>query len=563
MFSAVVTTFAAESYQLLQEDPADRSAELLERISLQLASFTLAPGFVNATQALTPLPVFQPDPVNSAINALWFLSLTLSLLAAFFAIAAQQWLRSLPLPRHLSLTNTMRLRQARHEALIVCQIPQIISFLPVTLQLAVVMFLVGLYLFLRTLEYSIAVTFAVVAGIPFALYGLSLFMPLFWPACAYKSPLVPSANAAFRWIVLASGWIFMLFVGIPVFLFAALVAQMWATATKLDRVGRQRLRLAGSSAFFSMVWPVIVLSIRAVDNIEDFWVSRESRLLRSQSESELAELDSWNLSFAPQSVPRDQLGRLTHCLLSLPLKERCSTVMSWTMFELGDYGDAGFASYFVFSPIRKELLKRVDRAFAEEYRELLMITLPQEWTSKDWSDAVEGLPCVLVLLMCIVQSGATTAESRGLIVRQMIEGCKAQDIASLSVSKKDAELRDIARYPAACLFGCVEKREHEFSAEGTSLSALLIRTHVHDGVRHRCTHGARHQPHPRMLRLRRRHEGQAPHRHLRHHLRTLRHCPDRFLPTNIPGRSSVETERPPLRCGRLRYRAHAGSVLYG
>lgn len=462
----MVTTFAAESYQLLQEDPADRSAQLLERISLQLASFTLAPGFVNATQALPPLPVFQPNPVNSAINALWFLSLTLSLLAAFFAIAAQQWLRSLPLPRHLSLVNSMRLRQGRHESLIVCQIPQIISFLPVTLQLAVVMFLVGLYLFLRTLEYSIAVTFAVVAGIPFVLYGLSLFMPLFWPTCAYKSPLVPAVNAAFRWILLAAMWSFLILVGIPLLFGSVMAVRIWVFVTSMDRIGRQRLRLAGLRVGNAMIWPAILLTMRAIDNVEDFWVGREARLLRSQSQSELTDIDSGSLSYAPQSVPRDQLGRLTHCLCSLPLKQRCRTVVSWTMFELGDYGDAGFASYFMFSPIRTELLQRVDRAFAEDYQELLMVTLPQEWTSKNWRDTTEALPCIFILLMRTVQSGVTTPESLETIVRQMIEGCKVQEIASLTKSNEDTELLDIVRYPPACLFGCVEKREHEFSVEG-------------------------------------------------------------------------------------------------
>ncbi|KIP01116.1 hypothetical protein PHLGIDRAFT_56054, partial [Phlebiopsis gigantea 11061_1 CR5-6] len=97
LFSAVLTAFVVESYQSLQPDSASSTNQLLSQISVQLSSFTISPGFVNATSSIpstSPVPArFRPESTDINVNLLWFLSLTLSLVAAFFTIAAQQWLR--------------------------------------------------------------------------------------------------------------------------------------------------------------------------------------------------------------------------------------------------------------------------------------------------------------------------------------------------------------------------------------------------------------------------------------------------------------------------------------
>lgn len=124
---------------------------------------------------------------------LWVLSLTLSLVAAFFAIAVQQWLRAFPLPRSLSVQDAVRLRHSRFSGLIRWQVPDVITLLPVLLQVAVVFFLVGLYLLLRKINHPISIAYAVISGLPFFLYAITLFLPLIDPSCPFKSPLVPSA----------------------------------------------------------------------------------------------------------------------------------------------------------------------------------------------------------------------------------------------------------------------------------------------------------------------------------------------------------------------------------
>lgn len=79
---------------MLQEDNSDTSKQYLARISVQLESFKLSSGFVNATR--TPPPpatLFQPSDAAVWINSLWFLSLMFTLSAAFFGIRVRQWLR--------------------------------------------------------------------------------------------------------------------------------------------------------------------------------------------------------------------------------------------------------------------------------------------------------------------------------------------------------------------------------------------------------------------------------------------------------------------------------------
>ncbi|KZV96318.1 hypothetical protein EXIGLDRAFT_643245, partial [Exidia glandulosa HHB12029] len=78
LFSAVVTAFAIESYQWLQDDPADASAELLRQAVVLLSALANQTPTSPTTQRGPALP----ESVVVRINVYWFLSLVLSLSAA-------------------------------------------------------------------------------------------------------------------------------------------------------------------------------------------------------------------------------------------------------------------------------------------------------------------------------------------------------------------------------------------------------------------------------------------------------------------------------------------------
>ena len=134
------------------------------------------------------------------VNILWVISLTLSLLAALFAIAVQQWLRHhLQLPPHLSVRTALKLRELRYESLRTWQVPWIISLLPMLLQIAVVLFLVGLLLLLSSLDHAVTTPFIVIVGIGILFFIIATIIPLFNVFCAYKSPLVPAIRVVGQW----------------------------------------------------------------------------------------------------------------------------------------------------------------------------------------------------------------------------------------------------------------------------------------------------------------------------------------------------------------------------
>ncbi|PPR05738.1 hypothetical protein CVT24_006683 [Panaeolus cyanescens] len=144
LFSAVVTAFAVEAQKLLQPDAGTATVILLTQISAKINN--------NTTTFVAPDIIPNISPATSKrINALIFTSLILSLGTAFIGIIVLQWIRSFrkyePMPhqRHLCV------RSLRYQGLIFWKIPEIVSFLPIVIQLALIFFFIGLLYFLGSL----------------------------------------------------------------------------------------------------------------------------------------------------------------------------------------------------------------------------------------------------------------------------------------------------------------------------------------------------------------------------------------------------------------------------
>jgi hypothetical protein len=87
LFSAVLTAFVVESYQLLQPDNESASAQALYAISLQLRALSLG----NGSTALPFIPNNEPTPTSAIVlNTLWFIALAASVVSAFFGILVKQ-----------------------------------------------------------------------------------------------------------------------------------------------------------------------------------------------------------------------------------------------------------------------------------------------------------------------------------------------------------------------------------------------------------------------------------------------------------------------------------------
>ena len=171
LFSAVVTGFVAYSLPKLEEDFAQTSSNILRATAL-------GGGRISADDPI--LKEFHPHHRIVHVNVLWMVSLTMSLMAAFFTIAVQQWLRHIPLPSQLTVREAVRLRQLRYNGILAWNVPTVVSLLPTLVQLSVLLFLIGLLLQLNSLNKTVSAAFGGIAGTFFALYLVTVPLPLIW-----------------------------------------------------------------------------------------------------------------------------------------------------------------------------------------------------------------------------------------------------------------------------------------------------------------------------------------------------------------------------------------------
>lgn len=184
LFSAVLTAFINESYQLLSPNDTTTSTNLLATISQQLAN-------PNHTLVQPPAPPgpFQPSPSAVWINCLWFLSLILSLASALFGMIAKQWLHE-----YLEWTNTsssledaVALRQTRYEAFIRWRVRSTIATIPALLEIALILFFGGLVALLWTVDGPVAWVSTVAIAVLLVFASITAILPVFIPSCPYKS----------------------------------------------------------------------------------------------------------------------------------------------------------------------------------------------------------------------------------------------------------------------------------------------------------------------------------------------------------------------------------------
>lgn len=180
LFSAVLTAFSLESYQLLQPDPQETTVHLLTLLTQSSLS--------NITIPSPLIPAFKPPSSAVRINTFWFASLVCALLSALLGILVKQWLREYLSTGLTAPRDFVRLRHFRFAGLGAWRVPDIVAVLPLLLQIALVLFFGGLLDLLWTLH-------PVVAGITTALVALSLSLvsatviaPFFSPTCPYRSP---------------------------------------------------------------------------------------------------------------------------------------------------------------------------------------------------------------------------------------------------------------------------------------------------------------------------------------------------------------------------------------
>ncbi|KAI0821724.1 hypothetical protein BC628DRAFT_1276179, partial [Trametes gibbosa] len=144
LFSAILTAFNVQSYQLLQPGGPNPAVQALDRLSLQLHSFSISYPFVNSTQlgAQVARDASTPAVARSAIwlNIMWFSGLILSLTSALIGIVAKQWLSEYSAVSGSSREKA-RLRQYLTMNLVKWRVGLILLFIPILLVVSLAFFL--------------------------------------------------------------------------------------------------------------------------------------------------------------------------------------------------------------------------------------------------------------------------------------------------------------------------------------------------------------------------------------------------------------------------------------
>jgi hypothetical protein len=173
------------SIQDLQQNPQDTS-------NFYLANIYQATINPNSSSSLPASPPpFTPPNYAIWVNALWFLSLVISITCALLATLLQQWAR-----RYLKVTQPhysphkrARIRAFFAEGVDKFFLPWAVEALPTMLHLSLFLFFAGLALFLWNANLTIFKLVFSWISLCTALYGCITFIPVFRHDSPYHTPL--------------------------------------------------------------------------------------------------------------------------------------------------------------------------------------------------------------------------------------------------------------------------------------------------------------------------------------------------------------------------------------
>lgn len=178
--------FIVESYKKLSPDSGDTTTSLLTQISQQLT------GFKNNTY---PQPqeaaAFSPTLAMLFVNALWFLSLVVAIVSAFYVMLVQQWIR-----RYTQTLAELTVTREQDRALSCLflgtqkyKMSHAIGLIPLPLHISVFLFFSGLIIFLFTISNAIAIVVTVAVVLVGISYAVLTILPINDDVCPYFTPM--------------------------------------------------------------------------------------------------------------------------------------------------------------------------------------------------------------------------------------------------------------------------------------------------------------------------------------------------------------------------------------
>ncbi|GAB1524378.1 hypothetical protein RhiTH_007532 [Rhizoctonia solani] len=184
LFSAISTAFILESTHDLKPDFAEVSAHTLAAILAAVSSGSTA----NSSDIPTmDQSEFSPSSAAIQVNILWFTSLSLSVAVALIAIVAKDWCYQFMATRTGPALVQGRRRQLRWEGIEQWRMREILNVLPLMMHAALLLFAIGLSLYLWDINPQVALPVVVTTVAVGAFYFVTLLLPLFFRYCPFTT----------------------------------------------------------------------------------------------------------------------------------------------------------------------------------------------------------------------------------------------------------------------------------------------------------------------------------------------------------------------------------------
>ena len=375
--------------------------------SLQRTSDT-SPGRSSASNTVTS-PTTQPQASSPmptmlavSVNQLWMTSLAMSLVAALFAITVYPWLREYKALSRFNPDEGLLLRELRQRALYTWGVPQLISLIPLLLEVAVIMFLVGLAELLNSLSYEVFLPFSCFLAVALVLFAFTLLAPFFYPTCPYKSP----TSFAILYLAKSVAWliIFLLCicVGAPVVLSAKIISVALRRFSSLGPVAdawETRLSIGFWMLAAKCLQPVFKFSMGRRYFGGEFWASREREALSIRSSNgNNGDLYASALSSARKCLPKDRQEDLMSCFYSLPPRVQLTVAVAWIAHAL--HTDSVGLMLREGTAVNSTLLRQINETFSDSYLSILTNILPSTWPGQDLERVCT--PSMLLVLHTII-----------------------------------------------------------------------------------------------------------------------------------------------------------------
>jgi len=193
LFAGFLSAFLIELLARLEQDPMDITQDVLIYQTQMMRNSSLGP-YVPAD--------FSPPEYIVVVNALFYASLGVMILAAFIAVLIKSWvwefdrgLRAMSL-----LEQRAKTREFRYLGMERWKLPEMVAVLPLLIQLSLLRFSIGLVAFLfqiSTPSFSITM---VIFGVGVLYYAITTSISVFVASSPFHSPLSRTLGAAHRYV---------------------------------------------------------------------------------------------------------------------------------------------------------------------------------------------------------------------------------------------------------------------------------------------------------------------------------------------------------------------------